>query len=87
MSNSKNLNLALYYFDGCPFCTVVRRAIDQLGLDVELRNTMTEPKYREELLEARKRGTVPVLKITNEQGSETWMPESMDIVEYLRSLK
>ncbi|GAM59406.1 hypothetical protein JCM19231_1975 [Vibrio ishigakensis] len=48
---------------------------------------MTEPKYREELLEARKRGTVPVLKITNEQGSETWMPESMDIVEYLRSLK
>ena len=30
-------HLALYYFDGCPFCVRVLRAIDTLRLDVELR--------------------------------------------------
>jgi glutaredoxin len=77
--------LALYYFDGCPFCVRVLRAIDLLGLDVELRNIYEEPSYLQELREARGRTTVPVLRITSPDGDERWMPESADIVRYLQA--
>lgn len=76
--------LALYYFDGCPFCNMVRAQIDQLGIDVEFRNIMQEAKYRDDLLEARGRATVPVLRITSPDGEERWMPESRDIMSYLQ---
>lgn len=76
--------LALYYFDGCPFCNMVRSAIDQLGIDVELRNVMLEPQDRDDLIEARGRATVPVLRITSPEGEDRWMPESRDIVSYLQ---
>ncbi len=75
--------LALYHFDGCPFCTRVRRAIDGLGIDVELRNIYENPDFLRELREARGRTTVPVLRITSADGEERWMPESADIVRYL----
>lgn len=76
--------LALYYFDGCPFCNMVRANIDQLGLDVELRNIFEESQHREELVAARGRATVPVLRITSPDGEDRWMPESRDIVDYLQ---
>ena len=78
-------NLALYYFDSCPFCIRVRRVIDALGIDVELRNIYEEPGYLEELRAARGRTTVPVLRITSADGEERWMPESADIVSYLQA--
>lgn len=77
--------LALYYFDGCPFCVRVQRAIVALGLDVELRNIYRETSYLDELREARGRTTVPVLRITSPHGEERWMPESADIVAYLQA--
>ena len=77
--------LALYYFDGCPFCVRVLRAIDVLGKDVELRNIYEEPSYLQELRDARGRTTVPVLRITSPDGEERWMPESSDIVRYLQA--
>jgi len=76
--------LALYYFDGCPFCNTVRAAIDQLGIAVELRNIFEDAQLRDELVEARGRATVPVLRITSPDGEERWMPESRDIVRYLQ---
>ena len=76
--------LALYYFDGCPFCNRVRSAIDQLGIDVELRNIMLEPQHRDDLIKARGRATVPVLRIISPDGEDRWMPESRDIVNYLQ---
>lgn len=76
--------LALYYFDGCPFCNMARAAIDQLDIDVELRNIMEDSKHRDDLLEARGRATVPVLRITSPDGEDRWMPESRDIVSYLQ---
>jgi glutaredoxin 2 len=78
-------HLALYYFDSCPFCIRVRRVIDALGIDVELRNIYEEPGYLEELRAARGRTTVPVLRITSADGEERWMPESADIVSYLQA--
>ena len=76
--------LALYYFDGCPFCNMVIRAIDLLDIDVERRNIMLEPQHRDDLIEARRRATVPVLRITSPDGDERWMPESRDIASYLQ---
>jgi len=76
-------SLSLYYFDGCPFCVRVLRAIDALGLEVELRNIYTHPSHLAELREARGRTTVPVLRITSPDGKDRWMPESADIVRYL----
>lgn len=79
--------LALYHFDGCPFCSMVRSAISELGIDVELRSIFDDSKHRDDLLEARGRATVPVLRITSPDGEERWMPESRDIVHYLEGLK
>ncbi len=75
--------LVLYHSKTCPFCAIVRSAIDRLGLDVELREIFEDPVYRDELVEARGRATVPVLRIISPQGEERWMPESRDIVRYL----
>jgi len=75
--------LALYHFLGCPFCAMVTRAIDNLGVDVELRDINEDPKYRDELISARDRATVPVLRIMAADGEDHWMPESRDIVHYL----
>ena len=77
--------LALYHFTGCPFCTRVRRVIDELGLDVELRDIYGDRKHMDALREARGRTTVPVLRITSAAGEERWMPESADIVRYLQA--
>jgi len=77
--------LALYHHEGCGPCWRVRRAIDELGLDVELRHILLEPQRRRELIQNRGRATVPVLRIEDESGV-IWMPESRDIVEYLRSI-
>lgn len=75
--------LALYHMDGCPFCIMVRRVIDDLSVDVELRNIFQESQHREDLVGARGRATVPVLRITTPDGEERWMPESRDIIRYL----
>lgn len=77
--------LALYYFDGCPFCSMVRAQVDRLDIDVELRNIMLESEHRHELVEARGRATVPVLRITSPDGEDRWMPESRDIISYLQN--
>lgn len=82
---AKEDRLALYYFEGCPFCIRVLRAIDLMDLDVELRNIHESRDYLVELREARGRTTVPVLKITSPDGDERWMPESADIVRYLQA--
>ncbi len=75
--------LALYHFDGCPYCSRVRHVIDELGIDVELRDIFENHTYLEELKEARGRRTVPVLRIIGAEGDDRWMPESADIVRYL----
>ncbi len=76
--------LALYHFDGCPYCSLVRSVIDELGIEVELRDVFQEPRYRDDLVQARGRATVPVLRITSIDGEERWMPESRDITIYLQ---
>ncbi len=75
--------LVLYHFLGCPFCAMVTRAIDNLGGRRIMHDINEDLKYRDELISARDRATVPVLRITSADGENHWMPESRDIVHYL----
>jgi glutathione S-transferase len=77
------VGLALYGYPQCPYCQRVLRAIESLGLEIELRNTLADPGYDDELRAARGRGTVPVLRIETEGGDVEWLPESEEIVRYL----
>lgn len=78
--------LVLYISPLCGFCHYVMSAIQQLGLDVEIRNIAANRSDLEDLYNARGRATVPVLRIISPEG-EQWMPESRDIVRYLQDLK
>ena len=80
------MKLSLYHFQSCPYCALVRRAIDELGLDVELRDILEDPARYRELVEATGRQMVPCLQIESGDGSVRWMHESRDIVDYLREL-
>ncbi len=77
--------LSLYGYPTCPYCARVLAAIEELGLEIPLLNTMQDPGHREALLEAMGRGTVPVLKIESDGGDAKWLPESADIIRYLVS--
>ena len=76
------MKLALYYYPGCPYCHRVLRVLRQLDVQVELRHIYQNREHLRDLVQARGRRTVPVLRIEDEQGV-TWMPESLDIVDWL----
>lgn len=77
-------HLSLYYFDSCGYCRRVRQVIEELGVPVELRNIQHSAEHYEALLAARGRRTVPVLRIDRAEGSSEWLPESQDIIAWLR---
>ncbi|MDC1528776.1 glutathione S-transferase N-terminal domain-containing protein [Gammaproteobacteria bacterium] len=77
--------LALYVTPMCGYCHYVMSTIQDLDLEVEIRNVYADRKDLEDLYNARKRTTVPVLRITTDE-EDRWMPESRDIVEYLNTL-
>ena len=78
-------HLALYHLETCPFCIMVRSVIDKLGIDVELRSITQDPEHYDDLVDARGRATVPVLRVTAPDGEDRWMPESRDIITYLEN--
>ncbi len=80
------MKLSLYHYFACPFCHLVRRAIDRLGLEIEDRDILASSKYRRELVEATGRQTVPCLRIESGEGEVQWMHESRDIIDYLQEL-
>ena len=75
--------LALYQFHACPFCVKVRRSMKRFSLNIELRDAKNNSMYREELEKEGGRIKVPCLRITNDDGSVSWMYESSDIIRYL----
>ena len=76
--------LVLYQFRMCPFCVKVRRTIKRMSLNIETRDVLRDEPSREQLLTGGGDIKVPCLKIINDQGHETWMYESTDIVHYLK---
>ena len=75
--------LAIYQFFGCPFCIKTRRAIHKMNLNIDYREVGSDNEFRAELMEKGGKVQVPCLKITETDGSETWMYESSAIIEYL----
>ena len=75
--------LALYHYASCWFCARVRKVIDELHLNIELRDILAEPQNRQTLIENGGSGTVPCLRIEEPDGNVAWMYESADICRYL----
>lgn len=76
--------LVLYHFRTCPFCIKVKRNNKRLSLNIETRDAQHNPVFRQELLQGGGQIKVPCLKIIDDEGNDTWMYESDDIVDYLQ---
>lgn len=76
--------LSLYQFFACPFCVKTRRAIHSLNVDIEARDINKHPHFRTELEKNGGKVAVPCLRI-EEGDSTTWMYESNEIIDFLKS--
>lgn len=70
--------LEVYQFEGCPFCSKVRKKMTELGIDFIARQVDKNDRSRVEEISGQT--NVPVLVDPN---TDTTMPESDDIVDYL----
>jgi glutaredoxin len=73
---------SLYMHHLCYFCAKVEQAISSLGLNLESKNIMQHPEYREELAKGGGSNQVPCLRI-DVAGEPQWMYESNTIIAYL----
>ena len=73
------MSLILYHFESCPYCAKVRAAIKELGVEVDMRDTRLNEKFKDELVELTDRTQVPCLVIEGKP-----MHESDDIVAWLK---
>ncbi|MTJ01306.1 glutathione S-transferase N-terminal domain-containing protein [Idiomarina piscisalsi] len=76
-------SLALYQFKTCPFCIKVRKTIARLSLPIETRDAQHDKTHRADLEQGGGKVKVPCLRISEDDGSTTWMYESDDINQYL----
>jgi glutathione S-transferase len=73
----------LYHYASCPFCARVRQYLDQVRIDVPMRDILRDPAARRELIDGGGRATVPCLRIERD-GEVSWLYESLDIIDYLK---
>jgi len=71
--------LKLYKYNSCPFCMMVMRAIESMGLKVEFHDIMQNAEDLKYHVETTGRRTVPCLYINNDP-----MFESSDIMKWLK---
>jgi glutaredoxin len=76
--------LQLYISRGCGFCSRVLRVIAELAIEIKTRDIYADRSAFSELIAARGRATVPVLRCTAGE-VDRYMPESADIIRYLRT--
>ena len=74
--------LALYHYQACGYCARVRALLQQLGIEIELRDILQDRSHLRDLVGATGRQTVPCLRIEGAEETQ-WMHESRDIVRYL----
>ena len=77
--------LALYHFETCPYCIRVRRVMEQLGLEMELRDIHKNRQHHQDLVQGGGNQMVPCLRIHHSDGTDHWMYESDDIIEFLKA--
>jgi glutaredoxin len=83
MKKTNTSQLALYYFDSCPYCSKTRRSINKLNMDIELRNIERNHQHRIDLHQGGQKIQVPCLRIDDVNGDTQWLYESDDIIQYL----
>lgn len=71
--------LTIYIKDGCPYCAVVMKVVDELGLQPEHKN-IAEVNHLQELIEHGGKRQVPYLI---DPDHDVAMYESADIATYL----
>ena len=76
--------MKLYDLYACPFCIKTRRALRRLNLPMETRSVSHQSPYRGELESGGGRIQVPCLRL-QQGGSDVWMYESSDIIQYLEA--
>jgi glutaredoxin 2 len=76
-------SMALYHYDGCPYCAMTRRAIKELGADIEHRNIQLDNQHKQDLIQGGGKKQVPCLRIELANGGTQWMYESGDIIQFL----
>lgn len=76
-------SLTLYHFRACPYCAVTHRAIQHLGIEVQLKDIQKTPKFRNELINGGGKAQVPCLLIESKVGRNQWLYESSEIIQYL----
>jgi glutaredoxin 3 len=72
--------LVLYKFDSCPYCQIAMAAAEDLGVELDLRDTRRDPAALQEHRGRTGRTQVPCLYIDGEP-----LFESSDIVDWLHS--
>jgi len=77
--------LALYYRPTCSYYVRVIDVLDDLNVAVQRLDTSLKSPHRDDLVAQRNRATVPVLRIYYKDGRQDWMPESRDIIKFLKS--
>ena len=77
-------NLKLYMRNGCGFCVMVIREIKRLGISVEPKNIWEDEQANQDVLANTGAKVVPVLYYEDNEGNAHWMPESIDIIYFLR---
>ncbi|MBL4772571.1 MAG: glutathione S-transferase N-terminal domain-containing protein [Alcanivoracaceae bacterium] len=83
--DTQTTKLKLYQFNACPFCVKVRRAMKRMSLTIETRDAKNNEDYHNELAIEGGKIKVPCLKIESENGKNTWLYESSDIIHYLEN--
>ena len=76
-------NMALYQFNQCPFCVKTRRTVRRLGLNIETRDARNDPRWNQELINEGGKYQAPCLRLVKEDGSQEWIYESNNIIDYL----
>lgn len=80
-------HLSLYYHPYCGYCSRVLYALQNLELEIDLKDIARNPDSLQELIDGTGRRTTPCLRITDPTTNQIkWMHESRDIIQYLEDL-
>jgi len=75
--------LTLYGHTTCIFCRDVNNVIDQLDINIKVKNTFKYPEYKQDLLIGGGDTSVPCLRITFQFGNDHWLYDSTAIIDFL----
>ena len=78
--------LTLYQMKYCAACVDVEVELRRLRLSAERVSLHEHPEARAELQRELGSSTVPVLRVEESDGGVRWLPESLEIIRYLRTL-